>query len=245
MVDSLRPEDLNVLLCSLSKEDGIPPAGTGCFVKLRSGQVHAVSTKNDSMISVVTPWGEWQLPVTAISELGYVTRPGPRFRLVIPDGSRLSVFIPPETLPVTLASGVTRDIPTSMISQIWKEDRTSSSIVSEDDYWLDFDEVPDELRPDGGFLLNGSNILVGAFESGEVSIIDGAVAVKIATAEIAAIRRRFEEGTASRPVFEIELKNGDSLTGSLRAPAIKIRSGKRVWEIPVAHLIAYRLKESK
>ncbi len=244
-VDSLRPEELNILLCSLSQEDGIPPAGTGCFVKLRSGEVLAVSGKNTSAVSMVTPWGPLQIPVTAIDELGYVTRPGPRFRLVMPDGSRLSIFIPTETIPLTLASGEIQDVPSSMIARIWKEGRTSATIVSEEDYWLDFGEMPEDLRPDGGFLLSGNNILIGDFEGGEVFMIDGAVAVKVATAEIVSIRRLFEEGTASRPGFEIELKNGDTLSGDLRTPTINVRSGKRIWEIPVAHLIAYRSKESK
>ncbi len=244
-VDSLRPDDLNILLCSLSLEDGVPPPGTSAFLELRNGSVLAGSAKNTSLVSMVTPWGPLQLPINEIDELGYVTRPGPRFRLVTPEGSRLTVFIPTETLALTQASGEILDIPTALISRIWKEGRTSTTTVAEEDYWLDFSEVPEELRPVNGFLLGGNNILNGTLEGEDLSMIDGASVVRVAVAEIVSIQRSLEEGTSSRPVFEIELKNGDVLTGELRAPVLKIKDGKNLWEIPVAHLIAFRAGDSK
>ncbi len=244
-VGSLRPNELNVLLCSLSLEDGVPPPGTGGFLELRSGSVLAVSTKNPSLVSLVTPWRALQLPINKIDELGYVTRPSPRFRLVTPEGSRLTVFVPTETLPLTQASGKILDIPAALISRIWKEGRTSTTTVAEDDYWLDFSEVPEDIRPDNGFLLSGNNILNGTLEGDEIRMIDGASVVRVAVAEIESIQRTVDKGTASHPVFEIELKNGDTLTGELRAPVLKIKEGENLWKIPVAHLIAFHSKKSK
>jgi len=71
-------------------------------------------------------------------------------------------------------------------------------------------------------------------------VIDGTAVVKVAIAEIASIQRSLDKGSSLHPVFEIELKNGDLIAGRLRAPAIEIREGERLWKIPVAHLIAFR-----
>jgi len=244
-VDSLQPKELNVLLCALARNDGISPSGTAEFLQIRSGSVLAVSKKSSSILSMVTPWGPLRMPVSEVMELRYISHPSPRYRLVTPDESRLTVFIPDENLPLTLSSGKEVDLRTSRIGRIWKSGRTFVGKVSMDDEWLDYSEIPRDIRPESGILLSGNNILAGSLEKDEIFLIDGSALVKVAVAEIASIRRSLDEGSRFHPVFQFELKNEDVLSGRLRDSSIKIRTGSRVWDIPTAHFIAYRAKEAE
>ena len=244
-MDALQPEELNLLLCKLAPEDGTPSKSTACFSQLRDGTVLSVSEKEAPPISVVSPWGAMKLPFTEIDELGYVSQPTPRFRVVMPNGSRLTVFIPSETLSLTLASGKKVDLSTSLIARIWKESQTSATVVAVEDFWLDFTEIPENIRMENGFLLSGNNLLAGELEGTDLTLIDGTAVLNISVAEILSIQRSIDEGTARDPVFELEIKNGDFFSGKLRDPLIAVRSGDRVWEIPVAHLIAFQSREAK
>lgn len=238
-VDDLKPEDFNLLLCALAPEDGVPPPGTVGFVQVRSDSVLAVKESEEVKITTINPWGEEILALSDIKELGYISRPTPRFRLVRSDRSRISVFLPVETINLQLAEGEPVDLSTSMIEHYRNVDLVEITINPIEDFWLDASEVPTALRPANGFLLKGNNLVSGALEEKVITVIDEQSTVDISTGEIESIQRVLDSGGASVPIFEIEIKNGDVLKGRLQGSDLAIQYRGEVWNVPVPHLLAF------
>ncbi len=241
-VDDLDPKEINLLLCALAPEDGVPPPGTTGFIQLRSGSVLAVKGPEDLKIATVNPWGSEELGLEGIEELAYVSRPTPKFRLVRADGSRISVFLPVAILNVELSDGEAVDLPSSLIENIWKAGMGSLSTGLIEDFWLEIAEIPSGFKPASGFLLQGNNLVAGTFDDKTITVLDGQSTVDISAAEVESIQKILESGTAAAPVFEIELKNGDILKGRIQGSDLSIRHGEKVWNVPVPHLLAFWAK---
>lgn len=237
-VDALQPAELNLLLCALGAEDGTPPEDATHFVKLRTGTVLAVAATPGSTLPLASPWGRMDLEFSEIEELAHLSRPLPKCRVVLPEGTRISAFLPDGDLNLALVGGDEVNLPAPLVERIWRAGATEWTVRETDGFWAAMDEVPEELRPETGFLLRGNNLLAGGLENVELTLREGRSSVPLRGAGIRSIRRLPADPPGGAP-FEVELKNGDLLRGDLADEKIAVRAGERAWKVPVEQLVSY------
>jgi len=92
-------------------------------------------------------------------------------------------------------------------------------------------------------LLAGENIAVGAPDVPHLRVVTTAGLVLVDPAQIRVMERaeaKDVEDADSRPPFSLELRSGRKLKGRLEERLLPIRSGRRLWQVPVRHLLSFR-----
>lgn len=240
-VDEIKPEELELLLCRISKIDGTPPADTDVFTEFQGGNVIGISSKNEAIgkLGLLSPWGADEVQLADVARLYYAQGPTPKFRLERTDGSRLTVFLSGETMNL----GELGDANWSDLVRLWKVGAGENVTVQDDlsDIWLEFDDVVDSGDlPSPACLLAGNNVLAGVIKNDAVNLVADRSVTPVNPQDVVEIRRSLAAGTDRMPVFEVELQSGDVLTGTLRERMLTIESAGKEWQVPVQHFVGYR-----
>ncbi|NNE90845.1 MAG: hypothetical protein HKN23_04290 [Verrucomicrobiales bacterium] len=240
-VDEIKPDELGLLLCRISKEDGKSPTEDDLFLELRSADVLAISAKEaaESVLDVLSPWGADEVKFGDLAGLAYTRGSTPKFRLEKLDGSRITVFLNGHPLALP---GLETPPNAGDLVRIWRSGDGLKAGQPEElaDAWLEFSDIgdPEEL-PLPACLLAGNNLLVGVLKADQLNLVSRSVTA-VNPKDVREIRRSLDEGNDRMPVFEVELKSGDVLSGRIRERMLVIESGGREWQVPVQHFVAYR-----
>lgn len=230
---------LNWLLLGLKGSDGTAPSGTKALIELRSGQVHAVSALS-SGLKMMTVGGSRTISLEELESLQYLSGPRPEYRVQLAGGSSFGAFFanaPVEALE-TVGGAALSFVPQS-IRRIWKPGKLPPAPELFQDPWVDFRDVPPSLLSGQCLLLKGNNLLCGALApSPPLTMVDGASVIDVSPGEIVSLRKT---GSGANR-FALELRNGNILEGSLRQSHLAVGTDASAWQVPLRHIIAYRLK---
>lgn len=244
----LKIADLMFLLTHLGELDGKAPDGTGVFVALRSGDVLALGSGDDTALEVLTPWGADDVPISEVASLSYTSGTVPKYRLHRKDGSWMSVFLSGGDLDLALVHGQAVKVRPGEVAAIWRPEEGGEMVPGKNDSddWLDFEDIgARESLPVPCCLLEGSNLLHGGISMAVMHLVSGGTVTKIDPGEIVKIERLDESGADVMPVFDVELRGGNRLRGRLRERSISLKTMSRSWDIPVQHFIGYLGEEEK
>lgn len=251
-VEELRPEEMTLLLMRIAEEDGRPPEGGQLFVAFRTGDVVAVGVEEaaEEPLTVLTPWGEADVPLASVSELHYATGAvAPRFRLLQQDGSMWTVFLGQAALTLMeRGEGVDPEtpliVPPVTVAGAWAAgQQVGKAAVDLADEWFDLEDAvawAGADLPASAILLSGNNLLNGALAMDTLNVVSGGVVTPIVASEVISIRRSADSDSDVAPIFEIELKGGEVLTGRLRERMLLLESAGRPWQVPSKHFIAFQ-----
>ncbi|MBN2714007.1 MAG: hypothetical protein JXR97_16430, partial [Planctomycetes bacterium] len=90
---TLSPDAINALVMHQAPGDGNPTPGTAAFIETHMGDRLAVVHDPDFSINAALPWGAVDLKQDAIQSLKYVREQQPAYRLILNDGSELTVIL--------------------------------------------------------------------------------------------------------------------------------------------------------
>lgn len=237
---SLSIDEIHLLLLGTEVSDGAPPAKATHFVKFSSGVILAVDGSSSEALDYTASWGEGQISLSELVELGYVSSPNPGFVIRTDAGSFFNAFLPMESGSLKGLDGKTIEFPMVMLDAIWKVGATSLEVSDRFGQWIDFAEIPKSMAPAGGFLLSGNTVLAGDFEDDVIAFNDGRAGLSIATDNIVSLTRLAREAGSDPLRFEVILKSGDRISGSPVSPLFGISLDGKAIEVPVAYLQSYR-----
>ena len=215
---------IHLLLLRAAEQDGAPLPGHPILLSTPRGDCLAVAGGAESRFEAASPWGMIQARFDEVESLTSVREPFPAHRLVLADGSRLPVMLRGGEWSVRTARfGLVKMLPQS-VSAI----RRAGAGASAEDREAAKPTTPFcELA--GGHWLTGT-IDLPALHLGPTSALKASEIVRLemqpATANAAA-------------TVSVELAGGVKLKGALDEKVLPIRSGSRVWRVPVAHLVSY------
>jgi len=236
----LEPYSLETILFRVEEEDGRLADGIWGFAELDTGDVIALNGGQESPIPFSTPWGTLQVELGEIIELSPMALPTPRYRLELSDGCRLTGFLMPAgdlNLGSPRLGAFSMGESGASLRSLWQLDGYKATVDWEDDFETEWAELDDTGKT--YTWLEGGNRLVAKLDGSKLHLIAGKTVTPIPPSDIALLRRT-EEGILDRvPLFEVELKNGDLLTGQLRERAIMLNVRGKRWEIPTLHLLGF------
>ena len=235
----LDPERIETLSLATGDADGRPPEGTQAYVRFHSGDSLPVALPKESVLSVVSAWGGFDLPMEKISALTYMKIPSPRHRLILSDGTTLTAFIVDQPVAFESPRFGRIEVSSGALAAL----ASLAHGVPEED--LKADSVPDLADlPFAACLLKGNNVIAGSIANESLSLVAQSTVTELKPAEIVSIERD-EDTDGPFAVFSIELAGGDVLNGRLKERFLSIKSGWRTWRVPVQHFIAARLPRTE
>lgn len=251
-MNALKVADIEFLLLRQGVADGLPPDAAAAnanaalmFVELRSGDVFVVPATPEHRLEVLSPWGADSVGFDEIVAFTHANEGAPKYRLRRSDGSRLTVFVSavaggrmglPENaeLPVPVAADVVG---------LWRsgsESLADAATDGLDEYWVEVEDVADVDDLNLPMcLLQGNNLLHAELQTEALHLIAETSVTRLVPEEIVAIRRSEISDSDSDPLFEIEMRGGDRLTGQLRERMIALKTPSQIWQVPVQHFHAY------
>ncbi len=232
---------LQTLLFRIEAEDGLLEESVWAFAELDSGDILALTGGQDSQLHFSTPWGVLLVPLGEVEELAPVALPTARHRLQLTDGCQLTGFIRKAAkleLATQRLGEVVVDGAEIALHAFWQRESYHQTDAWQEDFETDWLDTQDASHP--LIWLEGGNRLSGNLKGSALHLIAGKTVTPIAPDDILMLRRT-EEGILDQvPLFEIELKNGDLLTGQIRERALEVRVREVQWEIPTLHLLGFR-----
>lgn len=241
--DELDLDQINLLLLGTEPNDGVAPGGAEFFLQMKDGTVLAAKGAENTELRVATSWGMETPTLSQISEIGFLSAPTPRWRIVSATGSRYSGFLSGESITVTLAGSGEATVPAVAVSAMWLPGHQQTTISDSTEAWLDFSEVPAGLAREETFLLVGNDLIGGTIGDDYLMLKQSGSYLKIAADRVVSITRQFDTEPGRSAKFQIVLDSGDRLEGNLEGPYLSIRRDNKSVSVPIDRLIAYR-KES-
>ncbi len=237
---TLDADSLDALLLRVNAQDGKLADGIWGFAELKSGEILALRENPDAALKFATPWGSIPVRLGEVRQLRPVLTPSPRQRLELADSSRLTGF---------LVSGQAVNVENPRLGQIQLNPGQLRAIWAKSATRPDSSEPTDPGDFDLQWLagatgptiwLEGANRLPGKLTGTALHLISGSTVTSVEPGDIAWIRRT-EDGVLDRvPLFEMELRNGETMTGRLRETAVRIQARGRAWEAPSLHFLGYQ-----
>tara|TARA_B100001093_G_scaffold159350_1_gene151802 strand:+ start:9490 stop:11403 length:1914 start_codon:yes stop_codon:yes gene_type:complete len=237
---SLNLAALNLLLFRAGESDGVPPVSADVFVELRDGSVMALSDSDSVVLAGNTAWGEVEIPISVIATARYSADPHPRLVLLTLQGSRLSVFVRDIPLFAKLSSGEEVEISALSVKRIWRANADGFASGGDSSDWIALSEVPGDI-PQSAALLMGNNLIAGALTGPELLFDVEGTTMTLPAAQIVAMTRLFGgvEESPEKARFEASLEGGDSISGRLLDPFVRI-DAQHVTIVPTQHIVDYR-----
>ncbi len=231
-------DEVNLILFGTATTDGIPPVKTTHYLQTTDGSVMALAIMPDTGLKFVNPWGSEVIRWADLVEIGYVGFPHQRWQTVRKGGEILTGFFVDEEISVTTASGDKFNVPLSALTRIWVAGTSKLVAGSFTESWVEFSEVPSELGPRTGFILEGGQLLEGDLVEDFIFLSDGRSQLRVGTRQIAAMHRSIIPELSGQ--MEVELVSGERLNGELAAPYLRVlRRGAEI-EIRSSDILAYR-----
>jgi len=238
-------ETLNLLLMRAASGDGAPPENGSAFLRLIDGTVLALGRESDFVLETVSILGPRDLGFSEVREIGYLTRPVPAHRLVLEDGSRLSLVLRRGRLPLSLADGTEIELSTEWVDRMWRVGSQGWTVRPVDDAWLDFSEVPGELGIAAGFLLTGNQLLAARLSEGALRMSVDGVRIEFEASTVRSLRRMLEGSESGGVLYAVERSDGEILVGEVESPVLEIVEGDAVVPVAMARLLEYRAPDGE
>jgi hypothetical protein len=226
------------IFARIGKEDGRVVSGTDTFVQFHDGSVCGVAASKEGGPSrFVTPWGPLEIPRQEIVSMTYMNTPSPRHRLLLKDGSRLTVFPVSGAVTVKSPRFGAIDISAGEIAGLWTAEGEVLEIPEDAEI---IEEIP-EGREGAVCLLTGNNLVSGRLADSTLNVVSGTTVTPLETREILTMTRSYDNDSEILPVFEIELRQGDVLLGTLRDDTVTVESKHASWSVPVQQFMALKV----
>ena len=221
------------LFMRISEEDGLVSSNCDLFLEFHSGDVCGVVAGIKDRLEFMTPWGAFEVPMREIESMSYLQDPSPRYRVRLVDGSRITAFLMEAGMTMKAQRFGEVKLKTSELSGMWSvRGEVPDRITSIEE----IDDVSETSIP--VCLLKGDNLIAGRLADEEIHVVSGTTVTALKSAEINSMSRSYEDGSEMIPVFEIELKGGDLLLGSLREDTVRVVGEHLNWSVPVSHFLA-------
>ena len=216
---------IQLLALRRGEADGQPPAAAAALLTTHRGDCLALAAPAAAELQAATPWGMIRVPIAEIESLAYVRDPFPTHRLILTDRSRLLVMLRGGEWPLaTTRFGAVKVLPQS----VRELRRTGTPPPPESDE-----------RPMTGANceLIGENRLTGVIDLPELHLASAKSTTPLDPKTITKIERESGEDGAEATV-KVHLADGQVMAGKLTESVLPIRSGARVWRVPLAHIVA-------
>jgi len=209
-----------LLVAEAARERAESPAGRR-LLTLSDGNQLAVDADESAALPVATPWGPRKIPLAQVKRL-QPREDVPGHLLTLTDGSRFAVFLEEADLKVTTADFGPLQVPLTEVSGMAADLPRSEADA----------EAEEIVRPH--VLLRGDAVLAGRIEAEAIRLASGRQMIPVPPGQVHFLRRisDFDEGTGQAR-FEAELWDGALVTGRVLADHFDVRSGDRLWQVPV------------
>jgi len=211
-----------LVMAQAAREQGESPAGHR-LLTLSDGNQLAVDPDESASLPVATPWGPREVPLARVKRL-QPRQDEPGHLLTLTDGSRFTVFLEQTDLEVQTADFGPIRVPLAEVSGM-----AAGLPRSEGEADAGAEEI---LRPH--VLLRGDAVLAGRIEAEAIRLASGRQMIPVPPGQVHVLRRTSDpdEGTG-RARFEAELWDGALVAGRVLAHHFDVRSGDRLWKVPV------------
>lgn len=234
----LKLAELEALLFRVGQQDGKPGDGVFGYVEIDDGQILALAGGDDAQLKFVTPWNAISVPIREIAALHPARAPSPRSQLTLNDGTQLLGFAAAESIPLKTQRLGEIQLEGSRIRAFWRNGSRGVPPAPIEDLFADWDAIADAKTP-LVWLEGGARLAANLAEAEIHFVTDNSVAT-LSPADLISLRRT-EDGLLDRlPFFELELSNGDLISGRLRNREIQVEVRGQTWSVPLAHFLGYR-----
>ena len=217
---------IQMLALRRGDSDGLPPANAAALLTTHRGDCLALASPTAAAeMQAATPWGMIHVPLAEIESLAYVRDPFPTHRLVLADRSRLLVMLRGDEWQLaTTRFGNVKIVPQSV-----RELRRAGAPPPPES-----DEHP---MTGANCELIGENRITGVIDLPELHLASAKSTTPLDPKTITKIERESGEDGAEATV-KVHLADGQVMGGRLTESVLPIRSGARVWRVPLAHVVA-------
>jgi len=230
------PEHLIALATRKGPRDGVPGPEAVALLATHTGDCLAVGGQRPIVLEAATAWGVLRVPLEELVHLGYVREPQPGHRVLLADGTRLTVLLRGETLEVqSLRFGPLRLAMCEIASLTRLGVKAKQATVADEPDEQDAADASGEA----GFHLVGENRLAGVFDAAELRLVTASGVVPVHTRKVCRIERRGDEGGKASSGFDIELLGGMKLAGRFEDRVLAIRRHNSVLRVPVQHIESF------
>ena len=231
---ALRPAGFDILVLHAAEKDGHPSDQTGAYVQTFAGDRIALSAAQPITLQVVTPWGPLEVSQEEMHLLVSTREPQPIHRLVLKDGSRLPVIL----------KGARMSVQTGRFGPVELEPAGIYSFVPTGS--LQEGEGEEEGFSKPHCLVIGENVVAGMIDVEALHVVSALGVTAVDPRQVYLMERRYEENSRQvGPVFDLALKDGSRLAGSLQERALPLKCGRRTLQVPVSQVQWFRQPEFK
>jgi len=219
---------IQMLALRRGERDGQSPANASALLTTHRGDCLALAAPAAAGLQAATPWGMIQVPLAEIESLAYVREPFPTHRLVLADRSRLLVMLRGDEWQLaTTRFGNVKVVPQSV-----RELRRAGAP-------LPTPSGAEDERPVTGAHCEiiGENRITGVIDLPELHLASAKSTTPLDPKTITKLEREGSDDGAEASV-KVHLADGQVLGGRLTESVLPIRSGERVWRVPLAHVVA-------
>lgn len=220
-------EQIDLLALRKASGDGKPPETAAALLTTQHGDCVAVARQPESDLDVATPWGVFRVPLAEIAKLDYVREPFPGHIITLTDRSHIPVMLRGVEWPLpTVRFGKVKIAPQSIreVRNTATKARPSATDGADGALALAFCE------------LSGEHRLAGVIDLPEIHLASAKMTTPLDPKAISTLTRLSGEDRGA--LVKIKLADGQELSGQLVESILPIRSGNRVWRLPVSHIVS-------
>ena len=214
---------IQLLTMRADARDSIAPAKAALLVTTQLGDRLALSAEAAAPLEAATPWGMARVPLADVRSIEPVREPFPSQKLVLTDRSSiLAMLRGGDWTAPTLRFGPVKIAPQSIreMLRLAVGAKTAAAPHCE---------------------LLGENRIAGTIDLPELHLATESSITPVDPKQIVEIAVSKSDDGAQSVI--VKLAGGQELKGRLVETVLPLRSGERVWRVPVAHLVAFRIPE--
>lgn len=220
--------EIHLLTLRSAEGDGVAPQKATMLITTQRGDRLALSDESTEPFEVASPWGTARVALAELRSLTSAREPFPSHRLVLADRSQLSVMMRGgEWSAPTLRFGAIKIVP----QNIRDLQRVASSPP----------ESADAKIAGPRCEIVGEARLAGVIDLPTVNLTAESSVTPVDPKQIVQIESEVNDRTGR--IFTIKLVGGQELKGGLAETFLPIRNGSRVWRVPAAQFVAFRVPE--
>lgn len=209
----------------VSPTESRPPPEVTSLVELRTGDRVALVGESKLELFAATAWGRLQIPLADVREITGPLQPQPLARLVLADGSRLSVMLRDEgTEAASFRFGQVRLSTSDLVALIGTK-RPARPAAAPDT----------NSAPGGRWTLTGDNVLFGDLDAASLTLSTKAGDIAIGASQI----RELKPADAADAVSIVTV-SGQRIEGRSHRTVLSVRALGKNWNIPLRHVVEFR-----
>lgn len=220
---------VQMLVLRKGAKDGHPPGGTVAFLTTQRGDCLALAADAEAAFTVATPWGTNRIPLAEVESLAAVREPFPSHQMVLADRSRLLVMLAGEELPLLTARFGRVKLASHDVRKLRAVRPVQPAAPPGDD------GRGAAERPHG--KLVGDYRITGTIDLPSLHLVSAKTVTELDPKKIAKLSFNREAGDEAEAGVAVTLADGGTLSGRLTEAVLPLRSGKCVWQVPLAQLL--------